>query len=303
MAALRQSLKKLIKKGIYWMVPQGVSAFVINHLRTILENRRPLRQILRKNEKFMNRHRGQRCFILACGPSIKKQDLTPLKNEVCISVSNFFVHKDYDFIRPKYHCLPDVIKGHPREHNEEYVIRWFREIESKIDDTFLFLSFGDKKLIETHRLFQDKEVHYLNFGGDWNEMSSHTVDLSRSYLPFPQSVSVLALMMALYMGFKEIYLLGCDHNWISHVGTSSHFYEESENILATRPGYSEWVGTDYELLFRCYWNLWNQYKILNRYGQKRGIGIYNATGGGILDVFPKVSYETLFERDKLKWSH
>ena len=294
MANVRMSLKKLVKKGIYWMVPQGMSSFVIDRLRIILENRKPVRKILQENSKFENCHEGKRCFILATGPSIKKQDLALLKNEICISVSNFFVHKDYDLIRPKYHCMHDVLNAHRIYHNEEYVLKWFRELETRIDDATLFISLGDKSFIEANRLFQNKRVHYLNFGGDWNGAQSSFVDLGRSYLPFPQSVSALALMIALYMGFKEIYLLGYDHDWISHVGSSSHFYEEEEHILATRPGYSEWVECDYELLFRCYWNLWNQYKILHRYAQNKGIKIYNATEGGILDVFPRIEYETLF---------
>jgi hypothetical protein len=50
-------------------------------------------------------------------------------------------------------------------------------------------------------------------------------------VPSPQSVTIMALEVALYMGFKNIYLLGCDHDWILHLDTSRHFYEENQHVF------------------------------------------------------------------------
>ena len=41
-------------------------------------------------------------------------------------------------------------------------------------------------------------------------------------MPVPQSVTAMACYAALYMGFSEIVLLGCDHDWILHLDTSTH---------------------------------------------------------------------------------
>ncbi|NIP55200.1 MAG: hypothetical protein GWN13_25720 [Phycisphaerae bacterium] len=95
------------------------------------------------------------------------------------------------------------------------------------------------------------------------------------------------------MGFKNIYLLGCDHDWILHLNTSTHFYEETEHALV-REGYDEWAGSDLELTFECYLRLWQQYKTLGQIARGKSINICNATAGGLLDVFPRVGYESLF---------
>lgn len=294
MADVKKHLKQAVKTAIYWGLPEGIAEFGMRQWKAFRENRHEVMKSLHANMKFKNRHKGERCFILACGPSIKEQDLTLLKNEISISVSNFFMHPDYGLIRPRYHCIPDISTAHGDFHTEEYAKRWFREMERKTGEAILFLSDGEKKLIKSSGLFRNTEVHYLHFGEDWTEIEKSGIDITR-FFPFPQSSSVLALAIAVYMGFEEIYLLGCDHDWILHHGTSLHFYEENENIMATRPGYSEWAGSDYELQFRCSWNLWDQYKKIYRYSQTMGINIYNATVGGLLDVFPRVRYETLFQ--------
>lgn len=167
-------------------------------------------------------------------------------------------------------------------------------MDEKTDPAIIFMSNGDRKLVEQNGLFSDR-VSYYHIGGDWNEFERIGIDLTKP-IPGVLSVSVLALEIALFMGFKEIYLLGCDHTWASNFGVTSHFYKESESILATRPGYSEWTGYDMGDQFHTNWLLWNQYKALRNYFQPRGVNIYNATAGGALDVFPRVHYETLFKK-------
>jgi hypothetical protein len=95
------------------------------------------------------------------------------------------------------------------------------------------------------------------------------------------------------MGFKNIYLLGCDHDWLLHLGTSQHFYEENQHALV-RAGYDEWAGVDLGVQCQKYVRLWQQYRALWQIARRKSINIFNATEGGLLDVFPRKSYESLF---------
>ena len=38
--------------------------------------------LIKTNIILKNKHKGERCFILGSGPSIKDEDLKPLKNEI-----------------------------------------------------------------------------------------------------------------------------------------------------------------------------------------------------------------------------
>ena len=62
-----------------------------------------LKKSFKRNSEFKNVHKGKRCFIIATGPSIASQNLLPLKNELCISVSQFYLHPGFSEIKPFYH--------------------------------------------------------------------------------------------------------------------------------------------------------------------------------------------------------
>jgi hypothetical protein len=44
--------------------------------------------------------------------------------------------------------------------------------------------------------------------------------------------------------------------------------------------------------------LWREYRHVREFALARGCRIYNATRGGFLDVFPRVTYEKLLEGKK-----
>jgi hypothetical protein len=139
--------------------------------------------------------------------------------------------------------------------------------------------------------FDGREKYFLNFTGSLEQIEAHGIDLTR-ILPPPQSVTMMALYAAIYMGFKEIYLLGCDHDWILHLNASTHFYDEREHAL-NRGGYNEWFAPGLDTYFKDYLQLWKQYRAVGQIAERRGIRIVNATRGGLLDVFPRVELESL----------
>lgn len=279
--------QELTKLAAHWVLPPGILAFLRSHLM-VKSLTQEERAILRKNRALNNRHAGERCFILATGPSIKKQDLKLLRGETCIALSNFFVHQDYRVIKPSYYC----VAGYHQPISKTAWTEWLGEMASATDNAIMFFSLSDREDIERNGLFSRREIHYLQYA-NWSKISGGELDISRS-VPSPQSVTIMALEVALYMGFKNIYLLGCDHDWMLHLDTSQHFYEENQHALV-RAGYDEWAGVDLELQCQSYVLLWQQYKELGRIARGKSIYIFNATAGGLLDVFPRVRYESLFE--------
>ena len=66
---------------------------------------RKYRQMTRSNKRFRNLHIGERCFVLANGPSTRNQDLSQLREELVFTVSRGYLHKDYSTIKPKFHVI------------------------------------------------------------------------------------------------------------------------------------------------------------------------------------------------------
>lgn len=246
--------------------------------------------ILQKNSKYKDIHAGERGFILCTGPSIKSMDLIRLKNEKTIAVNSFYLHKECNLISPDYYCVPTV----DAEFNDDVRKKFLSEVQQSVLDTTFFYSITENEIIEKMEEYKYRNVNYMSFSFIPNYINAD-IDLTGLVMG-PQSVSIMALELALYMGFQEIYLLGTEHdNWITQKYT--HFYDYKESIIS-RESESESAQGD-ELnevrnILKCNYNLWRQYQIIKQIAERKGTKIYNATKGGVLDIFERVDYDTLF---------
>lgn len=172
------------------------------------------------------------CYVLACGPSIKDQDLKKIKNSPCITISNFFVHEEFENLNVECHIFAKL-------HNPitpQMGIAWFKEAELKFKkNQKVMVHYSDKDLVEENKIFKNQNVIYWKDGSDFGNNFPYEVG---PYL----SASQLALQYAIYLNTKNIYLLGIDHSWSNHVNQSKHFYEENQSVL-TRMGYNEWFNS------------------------------------------------------------
>lgn len=246
-------------------------------------------KLFEKNKALKNRHKGkgERCFILGGGPSIKDQDLKKLKGEHVVSVTQTFVHPDFHIFRPQYHVWPALIANCPWPEGRSQSVALMRESEQKTFDAELFFHVSDKRAIEENGLFKNRKI-YWNEYCPWDESERiHDIDLAA--IPDIWSVSEYALSVAIYLGFEEIYLIGLDHDWYN--GVSVHFYDEKDNIFQA-PGFFSYVDSEYQMRRHAY--IFRKYKALRTLHKK----IYNANAnlGTYVDVFPKVEFDSLFPK-------
>lgn len=285
-------LKKIIKGCLPYGIIRLVQEYKSHRLRTL-----PISSsITEKNSVYKNIHKNERCFILCSGPSIKKLDLKKLKNEKCISVASHYLHPDFSFYAPQYHCLPPVDPTIDRS----TAIDLFNEMHSMICDATLFLSETEYLLVQQEELFKGRIVNYVNLSLRPNAFADTIPDITKP-IPSVQSVPILALQLALYMGFSKIILLGTEHDSFI-TGRYDHFYEPT--VLK---GKDQSVDDDGRInketcplvvelaALSC---LWNQYVAIKCIADAYGVDIVNATPGGVLDVFPRVKFSSLFKSEK-----
>lgn len=241
------------------------------------------------NRRYKSIHKGERLFVLCSGPSVAKMDLKPLKNEITIAVNGFYVHKDFEYINPRYYCAANAT----RDLGDEGGDFFYKELDKHLVNTIPFFCISDKKLIDNKEYFKGKTVNYYRMK-TINEKLFEDIDLALSVMGI-QSIPILCLQIALYMEFSEVYLIGTEHDHIV-TGKYSHFYK-------TKGSYSQFdksVNEEDKCITPFQENLivinrlWNQYKAIKRIAEKKGMKIYNATKGGILDIFERVEYSSLF---------
>lgn len=282
---MMRSIKNIARE---WLIPPRLWQSLVNlRARPVALHTSEERALLASTRQLRDRHQGERCFILAAGSSIGQQDLKKLAGEYVISVSNTFVHPDYELIKPQYHVLPHLLRGHGRLRPAESFVEWLRQMESKTDDAEMFMHIGDKGLVDQHALFKERVIHWNEYV-PWDGKCQSEIDLAS--IPSIWSVSEFAISVALYLGFDEIYLLGLDHDWFN--GLFVYFYDHNTEH-AMKPDTDALAYVDSEFQMRRHADIFKKYKCLRE--MKHNIYNANANPNTYVDVFPKVDYDSLFE--------
>lgn len=244
---------------------------------------------LRDSEK------GNRCFIIATGSSIKYQDLTILKEEIVISVSGLYMHKDINIINPKYHVLPNVFGDHKEITEEKKHVQWLNDMNINLpSSTIMIMSTKDKSYIEKYQLFKDRKIFLKNYTRYCETDDIFDIDINQ--MPNIWSISEGVIQTALFLGFKEIFLLGFDHDWFN--GALVHF-NGSEYLKFNNTDIKQEIvnihGMDSEFQMMRHAKIFNKYKKL--YSLKENIYNANYDQNTYVDTFPKVNYEKLFNNN------
>jgi len=280
------TMREHVLKATDWLLPPAVFRLLSYYHPLALGFYLTHLAVLRANRQLHNRHPGERCFILCNGPSVNEQDIRPLRGETVFSVSNGYRHPDYQYISPKYHCVPQITYA---TLPPERAVEWFREMDQSIGDAEMFLDRQEWPLVQQHHLFSGRATHFVCMGKNHFLANTGIPDLT-GIIPRVQTVPIMVLMIAMYMGFRDIYLLGVDHDWFVKK-EYRYFYGQgvtTTDSTLTRDG----------ILLTTLWDelpavsrVWEQYRAIKRIAQANGVRIYNATHGGMLDEFERVRLE------------
>jgi hypothetical protein len=240
-------------------------------------------RVRRLKDSLRDRRRG---FVLGNGPSLRTQDLTRLNGEV-VFVSNYFVkHAQYEQIAPPYYWVGDPVMA------GELDKEWGQLMAQKTRGAVKFLTLAGKQRVRQSGLFDGHELYYLNATGpDIWEAGAATLDVSVEMGSADTNVVSPCLLLAHFMGLREVYLMGCDFDYgLDTKKTLTPEYFFGALHLSHARSYSQ----DY---MKSQWmnHALTSAAIVGRLLEQQGCKIYNATAGGKLELFPRVRYEDLFE--------
>ncbi len=262
-----------------------------------------IKKNIQLNNAYRNINNGRRCFIVGNGPSLKTQDLSLLRDEYVFTV-NEIMQSDvlYTSLQSNYHVLVDPC--YFNKQGCEYLLPLIQKAHRIKKDTVFFVDYRAKQSFDTMYNFIEKRYFYSLL--DILPQSKSKINLA-SATYHCQTVIQTAIYIALYMGFSEIYLLGCDmtgfleyYEKTDHLKQEKfkHAYErnkEQEKMLSSL-GYSNefWLkafGKMFEIYNSIKTNISNNYP---------GVKIINLTRGGALDVFERKEYEEVVSDIKRK---
>lgn len=263
-------------------------------------------KILSLNLSIKDKNAGKRCFIIGNGPSVSSIDLEKLSNEYTFVMAEFEKNIQAKKLRPKFHIITD--SAYFTEDETEYWPRRLREKDREIStDTTMIINLAAKKFIEKYNLFKQHRVYYVGTQGIFTNNLPFNIDLDH-YVPYPKNSVLMCMMAATWMGFNEIYLLGCEHNFLSHnmgYGKSlafSHSYEDEISKLDSTNDevLKKYVNPrdlklNYEMSIANILQLFRNYRFFYAKALKThpDLKIFNATPDSFLDVFPMINFKDI----------
>jgi hypothetical protein len=227
------------------------------------------RQSRRRLPGLRDAHRGQRCFIIGNGPSLRETDLTLLRNEATFGLNRIYlIFDELGF-------------------NTTYLVTVNRLVVEQCRDEIAalpipkFTTWGNRDLVP----FTPNTLFLRSLPGP-----RFFTDITHGIWE-GATVTFVAMQIAYYLGFQKVILIGVDHSFaakgqrhkvvVSHGDDPNHF----------DPRY---FGKGFR------WQLPDLETSEVAYGLARarfeadGREILDATIGGKLQVFRKASYQELF---------
>ena len=229
-------------------------------------------------KKLKNKYWGKRCFIIGNGPSLSAQDLECLEKEYTFAFNRIYYIFEQTKWRPTFYCTQD----------EKIVRNSIQDIKKQIDTEYIFAPINLKWYyglnLETQYYFNQKQAESEEKCPDFSENISHEIGVGNT-------VVYTAIQLAVYMGFKKIYLLGVDHSF--------HISQNKDGNIVIDPNAKDYFCKDYnkdkEELFIPKLDVSTlSYIAAQKYAETHEVEIFNATRGGKLEVFPRVEFDLLF---------
>ena len=237
-----------------------------------------------KLKRLHNKFKGKRCFVLGNGPSLNECNLSLLNNEYSFGVNSIFLKTKENGYRPTFYVVEDshVIKDNIKEINDYRI-------------PYKFFPINYKSVItnrENVYFFRMNEGFYVEHSPNFC-VPRFSADISKR-LYCGQSVTMLNLQIAYYLGFKEIYLIGMDFSYKIPESASingNDIVSNEDDINHFHPDYfgkgKTWHDPHLDRVL-------NSYKMMKVIFEADGRKIINASVEGNLEVFNRIEYESLF---------
>ncbi len=241
------------------------------------------RQLVPENAVLKDRHSGGRCFVIGNGPSLNHQDISPLASEITLAMNGFFRHPFILRAQPTYYLFADGVFFDGSRPSTNFL----SDLHASVRASTFIAPYAFARTVQRGALLPLARTHFVAFAGNLRSSRLTSVDLTRS-IPSVNNCAQLAILCALYMGCREILLLGMDHDWLAHRGPETHFYAQKTLQNHAVAHGDRWP---YMELMTNAMELWQGYEALRVYAQRTGVRIANCTPGGFLDVFERQRLE------------
>jgi hypothetical protein len=218
-------------------------------------------------------YRGQRCFIIGNGPSLRQMDLSPLRDEITFGLNRIYLlFPELGFSTTFLVSINRLVLDQKMEEivgaaPTVFVNWWSRKLVPPGGPQPIFL-----RVTSLIPRFSTRAEHGIWAGG---------------------TVTYASMQLAYHMGFEEVILIGVDHSFVDEGPPNRTVESTGPDANHFHPEYFpegfRWQLPDLEVSEAAY-------RLARDAFEEDGRRIVDATVGGKLEVFPKIDFTSLFER-------
>jgi hypothetical protein len=219
-------------------------------------------------------HKGERCFIIGNGPSLKNTDVSRLQGEFTFGMNRIYLaFEDWGFPTNFLVCVNSLVI--------EQVYQDFQGLKMP-----KFFSWRSRQLLYPHGT-PDEWTHFLFTTYTGPRFSPDATGRMWE----GATVTNVCLQLAFHMGFTQAILIGVDHSFAAKGKPNTMVVSQGDDQSHFDPKYFgkgfRWQLPDLDTSEQGYWLVRQAYEAAGRQ-------VVDATIGGQLQVFPKIAYESLF---------
>lgn len=192
--------------------------------------------ILKKITRYKNIHKGESCYLFGDGISIKYFDLKNFSDRVSIPCGFLLFHNDFKFLHVPYAMLIETYYFYPFTRHaippKKFVLNnvqnLYKEEINKNKDVDFFINLSNYPVLSNENiiyLYRDIPDYYLDENFISNRFNCYSGSLRAQ------------LMLAIYMGFDHVYLIG--HDYTHSPARSHHWYEKGNGIITPMENFSK----------------------------------------------------------------
>ncbi len=246
------------------------------------------------------------CVVLGNGPSLKNSltnHLDFFKNKELFCVNNFASSESYTELKPQNYIIMDPSFWKFEGSINPALEKMLNDLKEKTTWNLRFFIPNQARKSEYLQAFEKENtnihISYFNYTvfRGFQNISFFIYRLGLG-MPQCQNVVVACLFLAINMKFKEIYLLGADHNWHESLIVDDqnvvclkhhHFYDKDSNI-AYRKFYKDTLNKEaftMKEIFQTWAKVFYGYEVLSKYAEALKVKVYNSSEVSFIDAFER----------------
>jgi hypothetical protein len=237
-----------------------------------------LKRKLRDNIAYKKKHDGERCFILGTGPSLNlltDMQINALSKEIVFGANSMYKAEIVSSIVPKYYGLLDNLYWTELSFTFADIAARYKQKPPIFITDIRAENFAKNACTDIKHIFIYSKKYPVK---EMSEKLENNIYAAMNVISY-------SILTAIYMGFKDIYLLGCDYNAFCTAG-KGHAYDDK----------SELAKTKYNLAFylKFYWITTEFHYLIAKLAKEKGVNVVNLTPNSLLDAYQRGSINDVF---------